>query len=129
VSVQEAIRSANAVLPGEPVDTAEDPRWQAIIAIGEFIESEPGEVWTFIRRWGGHVQEDLRDAIATCLLEHLLEHHFAVYFPYVEQAALADPLFGDTLLRCWPLGEVEHPENAGRFAALRERLGKCAREE
>jgi hypothetical protein len=122
MSVHQAIREADACLPGEPVEVGEDPRWQAIIAVEGYIESEPEAVWKFIRRWGGHPQEDLRDAIATCLLEHLLELHFAKFFTRVEQAALEEPLFGDTFLRCWQLGQSEQPDNAERFQLLRSRL-------
>lgn len=110
------------LLLGVPVAAGQDPRWQAIIAVGEFIESEPEAVWEFTRRWGCHSQEDLRDAIATCLLEHLLEYHFAAYFPQVGQLALADPLFADTFRRCWQFGQALEPGNAERFAALAERL-------
>jgi hypothetical protein len=78
MDVLEAIRQAESLLPGEPVEEGQDPRWQAIIAVGEHIESDPEVVWSFIRRWGSHRQEDLRDAVATCLLEHLLEHHFTL---------------------------------------------------
>jgi hypothetical protein len=122
VGVAEAIREAETLLPGVPVEEGQDPRWGAIIAVGEFIESEPDAVWGFVRRWGGHPQEDLRDAVATCLLEHLLEHHFAAYFPLVEQHALADPLFGDTFQRCWQFGQALEPGNAGQFAGLFKRL-------
>jgi hypothetical protein len=122
MGVREAIRKAEAMLPGEPVEQGEDPRWQAIIAVEEFIESEPEAVWRFIRRWGGHPQEDLRDAVATCLLEHLLEHHFTAYFPQVEELALGDALFGDTFLRCWQFGQSAEADHARRFQALRARL-------
>jgi hypothetical protein len=118
VGVRQAIDEADALLPGEPVEEGLDPRWQAIIAVGEYVESEPEAVWQFARRWGGHPQEDLRDAIATCLVEHLLEHHFAAYFPRVEQLALAEPLFGDMFQRCWPFGQAEEPDNAERFDSL-----------
>jgi len=123
VGATEAIREAEALLPGVPVDAGQDPRWQAIIAVGEFIESEPEAVWEFTRRWGCHPQEDLRDAIATWLLEPLLEHHFAAYFPQVEQLALAAPLFADTFRRCWQFGQALEPGDAERFTALTERLG------
>jgi hypothetical protein len=113
-----ALRAADALLPGVPVDEGRDPRWQAIIALGDFIEEEPEAVWSFIRRWGAHPQEDLRTAIATCLLEHLLEYHFSDYFPLVEQEALANRLFADTFKQCWRFGQSEVPENAERFAAL-----------
>ena len=123
MSLFDAIREAEAILPGEPVEDGIDPRWQAIIRIGEHIESDPEPVWQFVRRWGSHPQEDLRNAIATCLLEHLLEHHFAIYFPQVEEVALGEPLFADTFLRCWPFGEAEAAHNAKRFVALQKRLG------
>ena len=90
MDVREAIRNAERLLPGEPVDEGQDPRWQAIITVGEYIETEPEALWSFIRRWGSHPQEDLRDAVAACLLEHLLEYHFALYFPQVEKCARAD---------------------------------------
>jgi hypothetical protein len=124
VGVAEAIREAEAILPGVPAEEGQDARWQAIIALGEFIGSEPEAVWAFVRRWGGHPQEDLRDAVATCLLEHLLEHHFAAYFPHVEQLALADPRFGDTFRRCWRFGQALEPGNAERYAALGARLAE-----
>jgi hypothetical protein len=123
MGVAEAIRDADALLPGVPADEGQDPRWQAIIAVGAFVESEPAAVWEFVRRWGGHPQEDVRDAVATCLLEHLLEYHFAAYFPHVEQLAGDDPLFGDTFRRCWQLGQALEPGNTERYIALAERLG------
>lgn len=122
MDVQDAIRAADALLPGEPVDRGTDPRWQAIMAVGDHLESEPEAVWSFIRRWGGHPQEDLRNAIATVLLEHLLEQHFEEYFPRVEELALAEPLWGDTFQRCWRMGQAEEPLNATRWEALEARL-------
>lgn len=74
MTVDQAIRDAELVLPGEPVAEGTDPRWQAIIAVGGFIDTAPEPVWSFIRRWGRSPDADLRDAVATCLLEHLLEH-------------------------------------------------------
>jgi len=119
MGMREAIQEADALLPGKPADQGQDPRWRAIIGVGEYIETEPEAVWSFIQRWSGHQQEDLRDAIASCLLEHLLEYHFSTYFSRVEVLALAEPLFGDTFLRCWQLGQAEEPGNAERFESLR----------
>ena len=121
-NAQEAIRRAETLLPGVPADTGIDARWQAIIAVGEHVEGEPEAVWEFVQAWGSNSQEDLRAAIATCLLEHLLEHHFAAIFPRVQQRALADPLFADTFLRCAQFGQAEEPSNAQRFQWLRRRL-------
>src|SRR5207253_10556311 len=53
MTVNEAIRRANEILPGRPApDGQEDPRWQAIIAVGEFVRTEPEAVWKFVERWG-----------------------------------------------------------------------------
>ncbi|MDX1946501.1 MAG: hypothetical protein SFU86_13960 [Pirellulaceae bacterium] len=109
-------------MPGEPAESGLDPRWQAIIAVGEFVQSDPEPIWELIAKWGSYPQDDLRDAIACCLLEHLLEHHFADYFPRVEERALTDPLFVATFLRCWPFGQTEEPANATRFNSLMEKL-------
>lgn len=117
--VMELIRQAEGMLPGTPApDGEDDPRWQAIIAIGEYIETHPEEIWSFVARWGTSAQEDLRAAIATCLLEHLLEHHFELIFPRVEQSAEADRMFADTFSRCWKFGQAELPENASKFDTL-----------
>jgi hypothetical protein len=122
VGVRDVIRDAETLLPGEPVDDGIDPRWQAIIRVGDYIETEPEPVWNFIRKWGGHSQADLRTAVATCLLEHLLEHHFDAYFLQVEEAALVDPLFGDTFQQCWAFGQAKEAGNKDRFLLLKERL-------
>jgi hypothetical protein len=117
-----AVRAAETLLPGIPVEEGSDPRWQAIIAVGEFIECEPEPVWEFIGAWGNHPQKDLRNAIACVLLEHLLEHHFATYFPRVEALAKQDPLFGDCFARCWAFGQSEQGENRRQFDRLRARF-------
>jgi hypothetical protein len=122
VSAHQAIREAERLPPGEPVTEGLDPRWQAIIAVGEFINSEPDAIRGFIQRWGRHPQKDLRDAIATCLLEELLARHFAAYFPLVEELALGDSDFAETFLRCWEYGQAEETQNSKQFRALRKRL-------
>jgi hypothetical protein len=122
MDVAQAIRQADAILPGTAVSNGLDARWQAIIAVGEFIESEPEAVWEFICRWGCYADEDLRTGIATCLLEHLLEYHFPLYYQRVREMALTDPLFADTFLRCWQLGKAKAPPYSKQFESLRSSL-------
>ncbi|MDC0935541.1 hypothetical protein OAS39_04580 [Pirellulales bacterium] len=119
MTASEAISAANALLPG-PGDDNLDGRWQAIIKIGEYIESEPEAVWTFVQCWGGHDIEDVRDAVATLLLEHLLEHHFARIMPRVLRAVEGDPMFADMFCRCWKYGQAASPENAAEFDRVQE---------
>ena len=119
--VRETIRQAEALLPGEPVPKGEsDPRWQAIILVEEYVLTEPDAVWEFVQAWGGHPQEDLRTAIAVLLLEDLMECHFQLVFPRVEERVLGDPLFADTFLRAWKLGQAEESANSARYDELVE---------
>ncbi len=121
MNVEQAIRIAEQFLPGvRAPDGQEDPRWQAIITVGEYVESDPEAVWQFIVRWGSHPDADLRMAISTCLLEHLLQHHFAIIFPRVESIALQDPLFADTFMLCAKFDQSEEPENSKRVEELAE---------
>ncbi len=119
-TIEDAIRRAEEILPGgAPSPDGElDARWQAVIAVGEHVETDPEEVWAFVERWGAHADEDLRAAIATCLLEHLLAHDFDAFFPRVRRAARASRLFADTFSRCDRHGQVERPASAGRFDHL-----------
>ena len=132
-SVQDAIAKAEAVLPGQAAADGEvDERWQAIIAVGEFIETEPESVWAFILRWGSAHDQDLRMAISTCLLEHLLEQHFDSFIGKVEQHVRDDRLFADMVSSCWKFGKSERPDRSARFdrliASIRTRSGRRALE-
>ena len=123
MSIDEAIARANAILPGQPApDGEQDPRWQAIIEVGEYIKTNPDEVWSFAAHWGCHEQDDLRMAITTCLLEHLLEYHFGLIFPRVEQLSHRDSFFADTFCSCWKFGESTRPENSARVNRLKDKI-------
>jgi hypothetical protein len=120
MTVNESIAFAETLLPGQAALEGEsDPRWQAIIAIGDFIETDPEAVWTFITRWGASDDEDLRTAIATCLLEHLLEHHFDLFIDRVERTSAARPSFGQTVMSCWKFGQSDETERSARLDRLR----------
>jgi hypothetical protein len=94
------------------------------MAIADFIESHPDEVWSFAQRWGSHKDEDLKAAIATCLIEHLLEHHFARVFPKIEVAVKSDRELAKTVTLCWKFGQAEEPENSAKFSRLLEEISE-----
>jgi hypothetical protein len=124
MNVRDAIAEAERILPGQAApEGAIDPRWQAIIRVEDFIRDEPEAVWAFILRWGCHADEDLRTAIATCLLEDLLKYHFADFFPKVSAAVEENSLFADTFRRCWKLGQAEQEGNGERFDQLQQKCG------
>jgi hypothetical protein len=128
LTAEEAIAAAERLLPGEEAsEGAIDPRWQAIIAVGEFVETEAETLWPFTLRWGSHTDADLRSAIATCLLEHLLEHHFDAFIARVETAAMTSPEFAQTVLACWTFGEAEESHRAARFNRLQAKLRNALR--
>jgi hypothetical protein len=119
MTVNASIAFAETLLPGQAAPEGErDPRWRAIIAIGDFIETEPEAVWAFVVRWGVSQDEDLRMAIATCLLEHLLEHHFDLFIERVERTVAAEPLFGQTVTSCWKFGQSEETGRSARLDRL-----------
>jgi hypothetical protein len=119
MSLHSAIERAESLLPGEPAPEGEsDPRWQAIIDVSEFIPTHPDEVWEFAARWGCTESADLRDAIATCVLEHLLEHHFERVFPKIEALAKVDVRFAETVRMCWKFGEAKLEANSRRLDEL-----------
>lgn len=81
----------------------------------------PRGILEFRSEWGSHEDEDLRAAIATCLLEHLLEHHFDTIFPPVEKAAKENQLFEDMFCGCRKFGQSEVQKNAERFDRLQKK--------
>ena len=121
MDVHQAIAAAEAVLPGRAApDGEEDPRWQAMIGIAEFLADDPEPICAFVLRWGSHPDADLQSAVASCLLEHLLELHFARFFPEVEARVRRNDVFADTFSRCWKFGQADEAPNSARFDALLE---------
>jgi len=124
MSIAKAIKRAEHILPGRPAPAGEnDARWQAIIAVGEHISTEPMQVWRFTRRWGAHQQADLRAAIATCILEHLLEVHFELVFPLVQVACQRSKRFANTLSLCSEFGQSATPANSRLIRQLKKKTG------
>ena len=99
--------------------------WKAAARLGDFVEVAPDNVWGLVTKWGDSDNDQVRMALATCVLEHLLEHHFDRYFPLVEELALSNSRFGDTFHSCWQFGQSDAPENAARMDSLKDRIRKC----
>jgi hypothetical protein len=102
--------------------TDETERWDMACMLALHVEASPEEVWPLVARLGCSDDPDSRMAIATCVLEHLLEHHFDLIFPRAEMLALADPRFADTFCTCWKFGQSKEPVNSARFDALEAKL-------
>jgi hypothetical protein len=114
-----AIARAESILPGRPSPEGNrDPRWQAIIRVAQFIDSDLDAVWQFARKWARHPSPDVRMAVATSLLEHILEGHFDAIFPRLQIEVDDSNRFADTLRSCWILGQAALPKNRARLAKL-----------
>lgn len=101
----------------------EKARWDGAELLGEFVESAPELVWPVAVCFGSSDDEDVRAAIATCVLEHVFEYHFERYFPEAERLVAAGNFrFAQTVSLCWAFGQTEHPTNRSRFDALRTRI-------
>lgn len=96
-------------------DRNENCRWQAAIVIGEFIDECPEDVWRVVERYGRSEDGDIRAAVATVLLEHLLEHHSKTYRLRARALAKRCSLFAKTFGMCWSF----QPPKGGRLAGLR----------
>jgi len=100
-------------------------RWQGAVELGEFLKDYPELVWSMVVKYGSKPNEDLRMAVATCLLEHLLEHHFKKYLPKVEKIILSgNRNFRDTFKHCWKYGQAQTPLNSLRWGRLLKNLEK-----
>ena len=101
-------------------DGDNDCRWQAIIIVGEYIHTHPDVVWQIIVRYGGSKDNDLRMAIATVLLEHLLEYHFQRFFIRAKRLAFQSSFFADTLSHSG--GFIRVAEDRQKFKRLLRQL-------
>jgi hypothetical protein len=97
---------------------------KAIIEIAMFVPLEPKAIWPFVLKWGSHDDEAVRMAIATCLLEDLLQHHFDLMFSRVETAAKSNVWFAKTTAMCWNFGEAKEPTNSVKFDHLCSEIRK-----
>ena len=124
--VEGAIAIAEAILPGKPSRPGEiDPRWQAIILVGTFIESHPEVVCDFALRWAKRRGRDLAAAIHCCLIEHLLEHHFEIVFPMMRRASLDDLRVAEHFMPYsghFQFGQATLPKNVSRLKRLAREL-------
>ena len=118
--IQEAEKIITEVPSKEIGD--KDPRWQAIIAVGEYIEEQPELIWRFIYKWGESSDEDIRMAIANCLLEHLLGFHFCGYFPKVREKCRQSKVFSSAFLLCSQFGQSKQHENSQAFLTLKKEI-------
>jgi hypothetical protein len=101
------------------ISDVEPTRWKAAADLGKLVESAPESLWPLVLRHGSSEDEDLRSAVATCILEHLLEYHFDKFFPKLEaEITEGNVNLRDTLAVCSKFGQAELPQNASKWDLL-----------
>jgi hypothetical protein len=86
-----------------------DVRWQSLIVIGEFIPlgAHNERIWSLILEYCG-IDDDMQSALATVLLEHLLEHDFERTLDKIRGALeKSNPPLLDLVPRCGRFGESD----------------------
>jgi hypothetical protein len=97
----------------------ETERWSAAAALGEYVFEYPDRAWPLVVRFGSSDIEDTRQAIATCVLEHILEHHFEAFFPLLEaEIAKGNENLIDTLQLCSKFGQSLEPSHTERWESF-----------
>lgn len=104
----------------DALSSTDDGRiWKGAELLGEHAEHNPDAIWSLVVKHGSATSPEVREAIATCVLEHILEHHFEPYFSDIESRVNAgDNSLLQTLALCWKLGQAEVPENSCRWDKL-----------
>ena len=82
-------------------DSDNNCRWQSLIIIGEYLDKYPDYIFKIIIKYGSSKDEDMRTAVATILLEHLLEKDFKKYFNLYKNLSTNNYYLLDTLSKCW----------------------------
>jgi hypothetical protein len=112
-------------------------RWRVSAGILQrYAEDYPGKIWPLIVRLGASRSVDLRWAVAVCMVELLLEHHYAQYFPKVKALIEAgDRKMLDMLAMSYHVGQaakhldeidallVQHHASVIRTKPKRQRRG------
>lgn len=61
----------------------------------------------------------MQHALASVLLEHLFEHHFALVYPLVQIAVRQDSSIAPIVAKCWALGQAIEGWHAAAFDQLK----------
>jgi hypothetical protein len=91
-------------------------RWGSLAILGEYVETHPDRLWPLVLKWGSVKNYRIREGVACCVLEHILEHHFNTFFPRaVEYVERGHRRFAYTLAYCAKFGQAEETANSEAF--------------
>jgi hypothetical protein len=93
--------------------------WKAAADACEYVQKAPNLIWPLVVKAGSSEEEDLRMAMAACVLEHLLGEHFEEYFPKVKELINAgNRNLRSTLEFCSKMDQSEEERNSSQWDEL-----------
>jgi hypothetical protein len=98
--------------------------WAAAADATEYVFNlaDARAIWPLALRYGSSADKDVRQAVATNILEHVLEHHFDEFFIELErEIESGNNLLLNTLRMSWQLGEAEKTHNSQKWKSLLKR--------
>lgn len=99
-------------------------RWAAAAQLSEYVADHPDRIWPMVLRLASSQKDDVRQAVATNVLEHILEHHFDKFFPLIEaDVQRGNENLRDSLRLCWKFGQSLDRSRSKRWDRLVERTG------
>ena len=93
-------------------DKDSDCRWQAIIIIGEFLNTRQDDIWNIIITHGSSDNSDIRTAIATVLLEHFFEENSNLFDAKFETISKEISKGNKNLIDTLSICRFDLPENS-----------------
>lgn len=106
-------------------DGNESDRWAAAAELSEHVVSNSDRIWPTVLELASSDVEDIRQAVATNVLEHILEHDFDRFFPLIEsEVKRGNENLRDSVRLCWKFGQSLDRRRSERWDALVERHQK-----
>lgn len=99
---------------------------RAALRLGQFVEMDAGEAWPIWKRaewWCRHSDPEVRNAMTNSVLTRLLTRDFKTFFRLIQEVAMSEPAFAETLRTCWQI-PTGFPVPAQHRLALRRRLNE-----
>jgi hypothetical protein len=101
--------------------------WEIAIGMGDDALTRPNVIWDDVASALRFADDDGITAIATCILEHVLENSFDDYIGRVEaEIASGNRNMLEALKRSWKFEQAKTNENSARWDGIIERCEQAS---
>jgi|GEM_PF-3581586 len=93
--------------------------WKGAADLCNYVIDQPELIWDRVVKYGSRNNEELQQAIALCVLEHIFQFHFKEYFPKAKKILLSgNKRFWETFCQCGKFGQSEEKANSLQWDKL-----------